>query len=239
MLPAAILAGGRATRLRPLTDAVPKALLPVAGRPFIAWQLEMLAERGVTDVILCLGFLGEQVRAAVGEGSGFGVSVRYSCDGAVPLGTGGALRRALPMLGDAFLVLYGDSYAPCAFGAVGAAYEASRAPALMTVVRNENRWDRSNVRFCEGRILEYDKRAPRPAMAHIDYGVSVLSARALENRPVGTAFDLADLFHGLSLCGQLAGFEVSGRFYEIGSPEGIAATEHYFSSRHAAAGMSG
>ena len=124
MLPVAILAGGLATRLGPLTQRLPKALLPVAGRPFIHWQLALLAQQGVTQVVLCAGHLGEQIQATVGDGSGFGMTVRYSFDGAVLLGTGGALKRALPMLGAAFFVLYGDSYLRCSFAAVEAAYEA-------------------------------------------------------------------------------------------------------------------
>src|SRR5581483_177601 len=145
MLPVAILAGGLATRLRPVTASVPKALLPVAGRPFIAWQLELLAQQGVDQVILCLGFLGEQIQAVVGDGSGFGLGIRYSFDGDQPRGTGGALRHALPSLGEAFFVLYGDSYLPCSFARIQAAYLATQAPALMTVLRNQDCWDKSNV----------------------------------------------------------------------------------------------
>jgi NDP-sugar pyrophosphorylase family protein len=227
-LPVAILAGGQATRLRPLTDRVPKALLPIAGRPFIHWQLELLALQGLTDIVLCVGFLGEEIQAAVGSGASCGVSARYSFDGETPLGTGGALKRALPMLGTAFFVLYGDSYLLCSFAGLQAAYEASPGPALMAVCRNEDRWDLSNVLFRGGRIIEYNKRSPRAGMAHIDYGVSILSSRALDDRPAGAAFDLADLYHDLSLQGELAGLEVAERFYEIGSPRGIDATERYF-----------
>lgn len=231
MLPVAILAGGLATRLRPATVSVPKALLPVAGRPFIAWQLELLARQGVTQVILCLGFLGEQIRAAVGDGGGFGLEIRYSFDGNSLLGTGGALRHALPSLGTAFFVLYGDSYLPCSFARIQAAYYAARAPALMTVLRNQDRWDKSNVLYSNGRIVEYNKRSATADMAHIDYGLGVLSARTLQERADGAAFDLADLYHELSLRGALAGFEVDERFYEIGSPAGLLDTERYLGAR--------
>ena len=230
-LPVAVLAGGQATRLRPLTDHVPKALLQVAGRPFISWQLEMLAQQGITDVILCVGFLGEDIRAAVGNGASCGVRAHYSFDGDTALGTGGALKRALPMLGAAFFVLYGDSYLPCSFAELQSAYAASAAPALMAVCRNEDRWDRSNVSYSDGRIIEYNKQAPRAGMAHIDYGLSILSPQALRAYPARVSFDLSDLYHDLSLRGELAGFEVSERFYEIGSPGGLAETESYLSSR--------
>jgi NDP-sugar pyrophosphorylase family protein len=230
MFTVAILAGGLATRLRPLTERVPKALLPVAGRPFIHWQLELLARQGITEAVLCVGFLGKQIQAAVGDGAGFGVSVHYSFDGDCLLGTGGALKHALPMLGTAFFVLYGDSYLPCSFAAVQAAYIAPRPAALMTVFCNENHWDQSNVLFQEGRIIEYNKRSPRPGMAHVDYGLGILSAQALEKWPGSAAFDLADLYHDLARRGELAGLQVSERFYEIGSVSGIDATERYLTT---------
>jgi N-acetyl-alpha-D-muramate 1-phosphate uridylyltransferase len=229
-LPVAILAGGRATRLRPATEKMPKALLPIAGRPFIHWQLGLLAQQGVTEIVLCAGHLGEQIQASVGDGSGFGVTVRYSFDGDSLLGTGGALKHALPKLGAAFFVLYGDSYLRCSFAAVQAAYEASAAPGLMTVFCNEDRWERSNVLFRDGRAVEYDKHSPRPGMRHIDYGLGVLSVQALQRSPDGAAFDLADLYHELASRGELAALTVNERFYEIGSVAGIDATERYLMS---------
>jgi NDP-sugar pyrophosphorylase family protein len=229
-LPVAILAGGLATRLRPVTDKVAKALLPIAGRPFIHWQLGLLAQQGVTEVVLCAGHLGEQIQAAVGDGSGFGMTVRYSFDGDTLLGTGGALRHALPMLGAAFFVLYGDSYLHCSFAAAQTAYEASAALGLMTVFCNEDRWEKSNVLLRDGRVVEYDKHSPRPGMRHIDYGLSILSMQALQTSPASGAFDLADLYHELALRGELAALTVNERFYEIGSVGGIEATEHYLMS---------
>ena len=233
MLPVAVLAGGLARRLRPVTDKVPKALLPVAGRPFIHWQLELLAQQDITEAVLCVGYLGEQIQAVVGDGACFGISVRYSFDGESLLGTGGALKRALPMLGTAFFVLYGDSYLPYSFAAAQAAYAASRVAGLMTVFCNDNRWDRSNVLFREGRIVEYNKRAPTPGMTHIDYGLGILAAQALEKLPDDAAFDLADVYHELSLRGELAGLEVGERFYEIGSARGLDETEDYLTTKGA------
>jgi MurNAc alpha-1-phosphate uridylyltransferase len=227
MLPVAILAGGLATRLRPLTDTLPKALLPLAGRPFIHWQLELLAQQGVAEVVLCAAHRGEQIQDAVGDGSAFGVTVRYSFDGATLLGTGGALKRALPILGAAFFVLYGDSYLRCSFAAAQAAFEASTAAALMTVFCNEDRWEKSNVLFRDGKVIEYDKRSPRALMRHIDYGLGVLSAKALQRSPASATFDLAVLYQELARCGELAALEVDERFYEIGSIAGLKATERY------------
>jgi NDP-sugar pyrophosphorylase family protein len=228
-LPVAILAGGLATRLRPITERIPKSLVDVAGEPFIARQLRYLKGQGLTDVVLCLGHLGEQVQAVVGDGAGFGLSVRYALDGPTLLGTGGALRNALPLLGDAFFVFYGDSFLPIDFNAVEADFLRSGQPALMTVLHNRNRWDRSNVLLAGARIAEYNKRAPRPEMTHIDYGLGILSAATLQPKPAGAAFDLADLYHELSLSGRLACHEVHERFYEIGSHQGLSETIDYFS----------
>jgi N-acetyl-alpha-D-muramate 1-phosphate uridylyltransferase len=234
MLPVAILAGGLATRLRPVTTTIPKALVPVVGEPFIGRQLRQLRSEGIARVVVCTGYLGEQIEEYVGTGRSFGVEVAYSPDGPAPLGTGGALRQALPLLGDAFFVLYGDSYLPCNFAAVERAWDASDAPALMTVLRNAGRWDRSNVLFRDGRVVEYNKSAPRPEMDHIDYGLSVLTFGAVRNHRAPGAFDLADLFHRLSTTGHLAAFEVTERFYEIGSPEGLRDAEAYFSGLESA-----
>jgi MurNAc alpha-1-phosphate uridylyltransferase len=231
MLPVAILAGGLATRLRPITETIPKALVEVAGHPFIAWQLRYLHVQGLSRVVLCIGYRGEQIAAVVGDGSRYGVQVEYVFDGPKLLGTGGALRRALPLLGTAFFILYGDSFLPIDFRAVEEAFLASGKPALMTVLKNGNLWDRSNAYFRGGKIVEYNKRVPRPDMAHIDYGLSVISARTLTEHAEGEVFDLADVYHQLSLAGDLAGFEVRERFYEMGSPDGLAQTEAYLQTR--------
>lgn len=227
--PVAILMGGLATRLRPITLTIPKAMVPVAGKPFVHRQLEYLSKQGVRHVVLCTGHLGEQIAASVSNGSAFGLHVDYSPDGPVALGTGGALKRALPLLGPEFFVLYGDSFLPVDYAPILAAFRASGRRALMTVLKNADRWDKSNAHFEHGVVPEYNKHAPRPEMRHIDYGLAVLSAQALSEVPEGQSVDLADVYHRLSLSGQLAGFEVTERFYEIGSHEGLLEAEHYFS----------
>jgi len=231
MMPVAILAGGLATRLRPITEKIPKSLVEISGRPFIFWQLEMLRDQGIKKVVLCVGHYGAQIQTAIDGAADVGIEVMYSFDGPVLLGTGGALRRALPMLGDRFFVLYGDSYLTCSFAAVQKRFEDSAAPALMTVLRNDDRWDKSNVVFQGGKLIEYNKRSPRAEMAHIDYGLGILSREVFAHAPVDTAFDLADIYQELSLQGRLAGFEVDERFYEIGSPQGIKETERYLSTK--------
>ena len=225
--PVAILAGGLATRMRPQTETVPKALLEVAGEPFIAHQLRLLKREGVETVVLCLGYLGEQVVEFVGDGSRFGLEIRASFDGPVLLGTGGALKRALPLLGKTFFVLYGDSYLDVPMGDVWARFRESAQPALMTVYRNEGRWDTSNVVYDGTRVAYYSKKDRRPEMAYIDFGLGLLSADLFDAFPADQAFDLAEVYTGLAASGRLAGWESRRRFYEIGTPEGLADTDRF------------
>ena len=222
-----ILAGGLATRMRPLTERIPKALIPVAGRAFVDHQLDWLAGHGVTEVVLSIGYRGDEIRAHVGDRTAGGLRVRYVDEGSNLRGTAGALRLALDegVLEERFLVTYGDSFLPIDFGVVFRAFADGGAPALMTVFRNDGRWDQSNVIFEDGRVVLYDKqRRGRPAadFAYIDYGLSALERRVIADEiPAGTKADLAELFFALSRRGDLAGFEVQERFYEIGSPEGL------------------
>lgn len=231
MFPVAILAGGLATRLRPITQTIPKALVDVAGKPFIVRQLTYLRGQGVQFVVLCIGHLGEMIQDIVGTGEQFGLQVRYSSDGATLLGTGGALKKALPLLGEHFFVLYGDSYLPVNFSEVQRAYAQSKQRALMTVLANFDRWDKSNVLFEGGRLVAYNKRAPRPDMTHIDYGLGVVASEVFAQYPVNEPFDLADVYQTLSTDGQLTGLEVNERFYEIGSHRGLKEAEEYFYER--------
>ncbi|HEY2042860.1 MAG TPA: sugar phosphate nucleotidyltransferase, partial [Jatrophihabitans sp.] len=204
--PVCILAGGVGSRLGDAVASTPKPLLPVAGEPFVFHQLRQLAACGVELVVLSIGYLGEQIRAAVGDGSAFGIHVEYSEDGPSPIGTAGAVRKAQPLLGERFLVLYGDTYLRIDFGEVDRAALDSGLPALMTVLRNHGRWDTSNVDYRQGRVMRYDKRDPRPDMEYIDYGLSVLTASALADTDA-IATDLSTLFTDLSERGLLAGYE--------------------------------
>jgi NDP-sugar pyrophosphorylase family protein len=221
----AVLAGGLATRLRPLTEKVPKVLLSVAGRPFLAHQLDLLRRQHIQRVVLCLGYLGEMVAKEFGDGRTCGVELDYSFDGPKLLGTGGALRQALPKLGEKFFVLYGDSYLTAPLAPVAKWFERSGKRGLMTVYRNEGRHDTSNVVFRDGQIRTYDKKNRLPEMQHIDYGLSLFHASVFEEWPAGAAFDLADVMQRLVSRNELAGFEVPERFYEIGSAAGLAELE--------------
>jgi MurNAc alpha-1-phosphate uridylyltransferase len=220
--PVAILAGGLATRLRPATERMPKALIEVAGQPFLVHQLRLLRAAGIRKVVLCIGYRGELIENYFQNGSEFGMELSYSSDGSKLLGTGGAIRKALPLLDKQFLVLYGDSYLPIDYAAPARAFIASGRLGLMTVFRNEGRWDTSNVSFSNGVIQSYNKKQPTPEMRYIDYGLGVLSARVFSGRENNKAFDLAEIYGELIARNELAGFEVIERFYEIGSPEGLA-----------------
>jgi len=231
MIPVAILAGGVARRLGPITAATPKSLVEVAGEPFISHQLRLLRREKVKRVVLCVGHLGAAIQAFVGDGQKFGLDVRYSVEGKCLLGTGGALRRALPLLGDAFMVLYGDSYLDIAFSPVLQAFRSSGMGALMTVFRNEDQWDTSNVIFDGSRVLLHDKRARNPDMHHIDYGLGIFKSEIFTGRADGDVFDLSELYGALAATGQLAGYEVEQRFYEIGSPSGLADFDAFLRKR--------
>jgi NDP-sugar pyrophosphorylase family protein len=232
-LPVAILAGGLATRLRPVTETIPKSLVEVAGRPFGEHQLDWLRSQGIDRVVFSVAYRGEMIREALGDGRRWNLSIDYVFDGELLLGTGGALKRALPVLGDAFFVLYGDSLLTCDLAAIERTFVASGRSGLMTVFRNDDRWDRSNVQFEEGRLIRYDKDKARqaPEMRHIDYGLGVLTARALAPFPADRPFDLAPVYQLLLAAGELAAVEVTDRFYEIGSPEGLEETRAFLAAK--------
>ena len=230
-LPVAILAGGRATRLGPLTERLPKSLVDVAGRPFVEHQIALLQRNQLDDIVLLVGHLGEMVREALGDGRRHGVRIRYVSDGAEPLGTGGAIRRALPYLGPAFFVLYGDSYLECDYPAIERAFLCSGKDGLMTVYANDDSFDRSNVVYAGGNILHYNKQLRTNDMRHIDYGLGAFRRDAFEAWPENEPFDLAAVYQRLLATNDLAGFEVGERFFEIGSPAGLAATRAHVTAK--------
>ena len=221
LMPAVILAGGLATRMRPITERTPKALIEVGGHPFLWHQLQLLKRNGILRVLLLVGYLGEEVRRQFGDGSELGISIDYSFDGPVLLGTAGAIRQALPMLPERFFVLYGDSYLPCDYGAIEKAFVSSGLPALMTVYHNADRYDTSNVEYDGRRILHYDKVNRTPMMRHIDYGLGAFTRRVFADIPAGKQCDLSTIYQLLLDNRHLAAFEANERFYEIGSREGL------------------
>jgi NDP-sugar pyrophosphorylase family protein len=229
-IPVAILAGGLATRLRPMTEKIPKSLVLVAGKPFLAHQLELLHARGIRRAVLCLGFLGEMIQRDFGS-EACGIKLDYSFDGPKLLGTGGAVKRALPLLGEEFFVLYGDSYLPIEYAPIAEFFHRSGKLGLMTVYRNEGKYDTSNVVFHNGEIIVYDKKVSSPEMRHIDYGLSLFKLSVFDSYFADQSFDLAEVMGRLVREKQLAGYEVPERFYEMGSPAGLAELETLLQSK--------
>ena len=218
LLPVAVLAGGLGTRLGDAARHTPKALVPVAGEPFVYHQLRLLARQGARRVVLCVGHLGDQIHEAVGDGRRFGVDVVYAFDGPEPIGTAGALRRALPLLGDTFLVTYGDAYLTIDHASVQRAFEAGRRPGLMTVLENDGAWGPSNAVYADGKVSAYDKRVPPADARWIDYGLLAFESSVFRQ---SGPHDLSELCSELASAGRLAGFPAHDRFYEIGTPEAL------------------
>ena len=230
MVTVLILAGGLATRLKNITLKVPKSLLKVAGKPFIAHQLNELSRQGIQDVVLCIGHLGKQIEEYVGDGSMFGLNVRYSRESENLLGTGGAVRKALHMLDESFFILYGDSWLDISYNEVWETFKSSNCPALMAVFLNNNIFDKSNVEINGDSIKLYSKKNLNDRMTHIDYGLGIMSCEIIKLYPKGVKFDLSEIYETLSQNGQLAKYETTKRFYEIGSPSGLVELDHHLSS---------
>ena len=226
LLPIVILAGGLATRLRPITETIPKALILLNGEPFINHQLRLLLRHGIRDVVLCVGYLSDQIVAHVKDGRRFGLRVQYAYDGPALLGTGGAIKNALPYLPESFFVLNGDSYLPCDYASIQLAFQKQQKQGLMTVYHNQGKWDTSNVEYKNGKIIAYHKINRTPDMQYIDYGVSILTQSACQRIPDGT-YDLSLLHQDLLKNDQLGAFEIHERFYEVGSLAGIKDLDYY------------
>ena len=225
-----ILSGGLATRLRPLTDTVPKAMIPVAGRPFIDHQLQLLSRNGIKDVVLCLGYLGEQIETFVGDGSAWKLRVRYSWEREQLLGTGGALRLAEPLLDERFFLTYGDSYLPIDYVEVAEAFSRGSNLGMMVVYRNEDRFERSNVVIDGDLVCKYDKKERTPNMVYIDYGLTALRKEVVSFIPQGEKSALDILIKNLVASKQLAAFVTTTRFFEIGSWKGIGDLEKFLTT---------
>ncbi|MCE1166100.1 MAG: NTP transferase domain-containing protein [Bacteroidetes bacterium] len=225
----AILAGGKATRLYPKTLEIPKSMIEVAGKPFIGHQLELLKQKGIRNVVLCLGNLHKEIEDYVGNGDKFGLDVKYSFDGDKLVGTGGAIINAIDLLSDPFMIMYGDSFLNIDFIDIIEYFKGQSRSGLMTVLKNDDKWDKSNIEFKNGKIVRYEKNSGG-MFSYIDFGLSMLKKNVLSGREKNSAFDLNDVFRSLIENDDLAGYEVRERFYEIGSFSGIEETEKYILS---------
>jgi MurNAc alpha-1-phosphate uridylyltransferase len=226
-----LLAGGKATRLRPVTETIPKSLLEVAGKPFIDHQLELIKRNNITQVVICVSYLGGQVREFVGDGSRYGLKIDYSFDGDTLLGTGGTIKNALDLLDDKFFVMYGDSYLTADFKIISDYFLKGDKSGLMTVFKNEGKWDKSNIDFRDGKIINYDKSIENKNMEYIDYGLGILTKRAFEDFKNENVFDLEAVYKNLLRKEELLGYEVSERFYEIGSFRGLEETKAFLENK--------
>jgi NDP-sugar pyrophosphorylase family protein len=226
--PVLILAGGRGTRLGQLTDDLPKALVPVAGRPFLEHPLALLRESGAGRIVISVGYRGDLIERTIGDGGRLGLQITYAHDGPSPLGTAGAIRGALPLLGDQFLVLYGDTYLRIDYQRFAAAHRARRLLGSMSVLRNRGKLSPSNATVRNGLVIVYDKRIPPAGAEWIDYGLLAFRATAFEGEGPD---DLSDVTSRLAEQGQLTAFEVEDRFYEIGTPEALAETDRFLRRR--------
>lgn len=227
MLPIVILAGGLATRLGSLTAKVPKSLIEINGRPFIDWQMDKLVSAGYSIFVLCLSHKSNLIQNHLGDGTRWGVDIQYSFDGEVQLGTGGAIKKALPMLGQKFAVTYGDSYLPINYSEIESEFLESGMQGLMTIYENTNQFDQSNVEYSNGNLHCYDKKMRNSRMRHIDYGLTYLRTEAFHDFEGSISLDLSEIYFNLLKIEELRGFEVFERFYEIGSRQGIEDFSEY------------
>lgn len=222
-----ILAGGLATRLRPITERLPKSMIEICGRPFLEYQIELLKKNDIRDIVLCVGYLCERIEEYFQDGSRFGVNIEYSREENGLLGTGGAVKNADGLLDSEFFIMYGDSYLPIDFIKVQRYFKTRDISACMTVFRNRSLYDKSNVVFRDGIVEAYDKKAWRPEMDYIDYGLTILTKDVLNRIPARVTFDLAEFLSNLARHRELHGYEVYDRFYEIGSFNGLQDFEKY------------
>jgi N-acetyl-alpha-D-muramate 1-phosphate uridylyltransferase len=234
MLPIAVLAGGLATRLRPITENIPKSLIVVNNTPFVLHQLKLFKQNGINRVHFCLGHLGEIVKEVI-EASIFSktLEITYSFDGEMLLGTAGAIKKAFPSLPDVFFITYGDSYLDINYKSVESQFEKSDRDdyGLLTVYKNANNYDKSNVIYKKNKILLYSKKQSKTNMKYIDYGLGILKKNHFNNCPDNTPFDLSEIYEHLSKKGELLGYEILERFYEIGSVKGIKALSNYLNNK--------
>lgn len=227
---AVILAGGLGTRLKPLTEEIPKSMVLIQGKPFLEHQLNLLRQGGISDIVLCVGYLGERIKEYFGDGKGFGVKIKYSEETEKLLGTAGALKNARDLLDDAFFVTFGDAYLILDYRGVMGYFKKFNKLGLMVVYKNLDRYDKSNV-VVEGNLIKvYDKQRRAPDMVYIDFGVSVLRKKALDLVPKGKVIDLEEFYRELIKRKELLAFETQQRFYEVGSQKGLKEFERLVSS---------
>jgi len=222
-----ILCGGKATRLHSLTKKIPKAMIEICGKTFLEQQLKLLKKNRIFDIVLCVGYKAEQIKKYFGDGRKFKVNIRYSSDGKKLLGTGGALKKAENLLKDSFLVMYGDSYLPFNFQKAIEFFKKFNKFGLMTVFKNLDKYEPSNVEVKGNLVKSYSKKRKTKRMKCIDYGVSIFRKETLKFIPQNQVFDLSQLHKLLIEKKQLLAYPAEKRFYQIGSPKGLEEFKNY------------
>jgi len=218
---AVILAGGEGTRLRPLTTNLPKSMIPIAGKPFLEYEVKLLKRAGVIDFVICVGYKGEIIRSHFANGESFGVKIRYSDDGDMLLGTAGSLKKAQALLAEGFFITYGDAYPIIDYHAAWNRFISTGKIAMMVVLKNANKYGRSNTVVQNGQVTFYSKKESAPGMEYIEFGVTFMNRQALEMLSDNHPIDLEVLYRKIISNDQMAALEVKQRIYDIGSPEGL------------------
>ncbi len=227
---AAIIAGGRGTRLAPLTNDMPKPMIPVNGKPFLEYELSLLKSNGITDFVICLGYLGNLIQEYFGNGDKFGIRIDYCYDGDKPMDVIGALKRAEPLLHDRFFMTYADCYLRADYAIAMQELEKSKKMAMMLVFKNHNKYGTSDVEVFEGRVINYNKKVQTSNMIYINYGVTVLRRDSLKIVPADTAYGEEEFFGKLIRDGQLIAHVVGERFYEIGTIQSLSEFKDFVSA---------
>jgi NDP-sugar pyrophosphorylase family protein len=225
-----ILCGGLATRLQPITKTIPKSLVMINNKPMLQYQLDMLQKQGIRHVVLCVGYLGEMIKDTFGDKYG-DILLEYSFDGSKQLGTGGAIKKTYSKLSNTFFVLYGDSYLPVEYKPILEYFNTTNKSGLMTLFKNDNLYDTSNVIFKDNQIVCYDKNNKTSDMNYIDYGLSIFNVSVFNTYPADCSFDLSQVMINLVNDKQIAGYEVFNRFYEMGSINGLNELELYLKNQ--------
>jgi len=225
IFPVIILAGGKATRLGKIAKNTPKSLIKINNHPFLYHQLIYLEKQGIKEVIICAGHLGFKIKKFI-EKKKINLKIKYFNDGKKLLGTGGAIKKILPFVKNNFFVMYGDSYLPINFRNVQKLYINSKKLGLITIYKNKNKLDKSNIILKSGNIY-YDKFKPIKGMHYIDYGLNILNKRVFKYFNLKKKFDLAEVLNLISKKNLLTFMLVKKRFYEIGSLHGIKDTEDF------------
>ena len=221
------MCGGLATRLGSLAKNIPKSMIDIEGKPFLEHQIEMLKKHNITDIVLCAGYLSEKIEDYFGDGSKFGVNIKYSHDGKKPLGPIGAIKNAESLLDDVFFIMYGDSYLSVDFQKAYSFFKEHDKLGLMVVYKNNDKYDKSNLIIKDNMVVGYKEKEA----VYIDYGTSIISKKALDLVPKNTMYSTGQFFSDLISKKELLAFEAEKRFYHIGSPDALGELRNYIRSQ--------